>query len=72
MKMTRGIKWQQFKRELTDLINRHSLENNSNTPDFLLSDYLIGCLEVFNKVVVERERWYGRIEQPQNIAGRGE
>lgn len=41
-------------------MNRHSLENGSDTPDFLLADYLIHCLEAFDTAVAAREQWYGR------------
>ena len=41
-------------------INSVSAENNSNTPDFILADYLMSCLAAFDRAVQERERWYGR------------
>ena len=37
-----------FELELTRLINKHSLENQSNTPDFILAEYLVASLEAFN------------------------
>lgn len=40
-------------------INSVSAENSSNTPDFILAEYLVGCLEAFNAATLERERWYG-------------
>lgn len=49
-----------FERELESLINRYSKENGSNTPDFILAQYLLGCLTVWNTCVTEREKWYGR------------
>jgi hypothetical protein len=49
-----------FEKELKDLINSHSKENDSDTPDFILAQYLMGCLDVFNKTVCNREEWYGR------------
>jgi hypothetical protein len=49
-----------FQADLTALINKYSLENGSNTPDFLLADYLVDCLAVFNVTMARRERWYGR------------
>lgn len=49
-----------FLDELRTLINRHSKENGSNTPDFILAEYLNDCLRAFDKTVVLRERWYGR------------
>ena len=51
----------EFRRELESLINRHSQENNSNTPDFILAQYLESCLAAFDYAVSERERWYGRV-----------
>lgn len=49
-----------FLLELTGLINRHSLENDSDTPDYILASYLLGCLEVFERTTEAREAWYGR------------
>lgn len=49
-----------FEKELQALINRYCLENGSNTPDFMLAEYLSDCLAVFNKTVNLREQWYGR------------
>lgn len=48
-----------FRKELEQLINRHSVENNSNTPDFVLAGYLTDCLRAFNFAVNYRDRWYG-------------
>lgn len=49
-----------FQTELEALINKYSVENQSSTPDFILAEYLTGCLEVFNKTVIKRASWYGR------------
>lgn len=49
-----------LREDIKEAINRHSLENKSNTPDFLLADYLIDCLDAFDKAVRRRENWYGR------------
>lgn len=46
-----------FRTELASLINRHSLENGSNTPDFILADYLVRCLATFDECVLWRQRW---------------
>jgi hypothetical protein len=53
-----------FERELAQLLNRHSRENPSNTPDYILAQYLIGCLEAFERAVQQRETWYGRDARP--------
>lgn len=49
-----------FQSELTSLINRFSAENDSNTPDFILAQYMADALEAFNKATNLREKWYGR------------
>ena len=49
----------EFQRELEQLINKHSQENGSNTPDYILASYLKGCLDNFNLHTRERDRWWG-------------
>ena len=49
-----------FPAKLEELINCYSIENGSNTPDFILAEYLRGCLENFDMCVRRREEWYGR------------
>ena len=48
----------QFRKDLEVLINQNSMENKSNTPDFILADYLEGCLDAFDKAVYRRSEWY--------------
>jgi hypothetical protein len=48
----------EFERELEQLINKHSMENASNTPDFILADYLMKCLETYNNTIRRRSEWY--------------
>ena len=47
-----------FKDELTSLINKYSLENASNTPDFIIAQYLIECLQSYNLAIMLRNKWY--------------
>lgn len=58
-----------FAEELTVLLNKHSQENPSNTPDFILADFLAGCLQAWNKSVSIREQWYGRDATPGTLGG---
>jgi len=46
--------------EIRWAINRHSAEKGSNTPDFILAEYLTDCLVAFDKAVTQRASWYGR------------
>ena len=39
----------EFRQELESLINRHSMENASNTPDWILADYLAACLDALQQ-----------------------
>ena len=50
----------EFRKELEALLNRHSIENDSDTPDYILAGYLLACLRAWNQWVPERDRWYGR------------
>jgi hypothetical protein len=52
----------EFQKELESLINRYSLENGSDTPDFLLAQYLCCCLDNFNSLMRNRSKWYGKKE----------
>lgn len=53
-----------FEEALERLINKHSQENGSNTPDFILSKFMYECLEAFNHAVKQREQWYGVPHSP--------
>lgn len=44
-----------FERELQILINNHSKENDSNTPDYILANFLSNCLKAFNGAVILKE-----------------
>lgn len=46
--------------EIRSVLNRHSAENGSDTPDYILAQYLTGVLDLFDAAVLRREKWYGR------------
>ena len=46
--------------DIKDAINRHSAENASGTPDWVLAQFLMECLDAFNVAVERREGSYGR------------
>lgn len=48
-----------FVKELESLINTYSMENGSDTPDFVLAEYLFGCLLAFHTAANVRDTWYG-------------
>lgn len=56
-----------FKQDLVDLINTYSMENESNTPDFILANYMIDCLNIFESATNRREKWYGRYDENDTV-----
>lgn len=57
-----NMKWRKtmeaLEKEITALINKHSREGDSNTPDFILAEYLMACLSTFEFASNRREVWY--------------
>lgn len=59
-----------FRRDLKTLLNRYSMENGSNTPDFILAEYLIDSLAAFDKASAHRSHWYRPADGvPQDYPG---
>lgn len=50
----------EFREKLALLLNSHSCENGSDTPDFILAEYMTQCLAAFDAASMARDRWYGR------------
>lgn len=48
----------EFEIELCKLINSHSMENASDTPDHILRNFLFQCLQAWNKNTKDRTKWY--------------
>ena len=55
-----------LEKRLTALLNSESRENDSNTPDFLLAEFMMSCLEAFEVANNRREVWYGVELEPGN------
>lgn len=54
----------EFKKELETLINRHSIENEINMPDYMLAEMLCDYIESTGKHVLKRDRWLGYEKKP--------
>lgn len=48
-----------FEKELEHLINKHSMENDSDTPDFILAQYMFTCLSAYQNAIKARDKWFG-------------
>jgi len=46
--------------ELRDLLNKHSRESFSDTPDIILAKYLMSCLAAFETATKRRTAWFNR------------
>ncbi len=53
-----------LKRELAGLLNSHSAENASDTPDYLLAEFLLRCLNAYEQATQGRDAWYGMNPRP--------
>lgn len=49
--------------EIEAAINRHNAERGSDTPDLILAQFLIRCLEAFNSATNERDEEYSLARQ---------
>lgn len=49
-----------FESELENLLNRHSIDGDSSTPDFILARFLCDTLKTWTKAANSRENWHGR------------
>ena len=47
-----------FEKELAAVINKYSKENESDTPDFILAEYLKNCLRAFSVATQKRNKWF--------------
>ncbi len=55
-----------LEKELMELLNRHSVENASNTPDFILVHFLMTCLVAWNQNTRQRDLWFAaRLDDSQ-------
>lgn len=53
-------RYRSFEEELKTLINKASLENDSNTPDFILASFLTNVLIEWNHAINARSHFTNR------------
>lgn len=46
-------------KDIAAVLNKHSVENDSNTPDYILAAYLMDCLQGYADAVRCRDEGYG-------------
>lgn len=54
-----GVRPSEFRSELTKLLNRTGKENGSNTPDFILAQFIENIIIAFDFTLQQRDKWHG-------------
>jgi len=57
------VKTNSLEKDLSTILNCHSEENKSNTPDFILANFILESLKNFHDMIRVRDRWKG-IDKP--------
>ena len=47
-----------FKKDLQELINKHSVENSVDMPDYILVNHLCGYIELMSHTLAQRDKWF--------------
>ena len=56
-----------LKERIREAINCASAENGSDTPDFILAEYLTDCLAAFDKATTRRTRYFAPTEDGKPV-----
>jgi hypothetical protein len=59
---------ERFRKQIAAVINMEGRENNSNTPDFLLAEFMESCLVAAEHLIGAREDWYGYHSKPGHLS----
>lgn len=49
--------------ELTALLGRYNADGQTQTPDYILATFMIGCLTAFEDAVMGRDSWWHQYNQ---------
>jgi hypothetical protein len=60
-----------FQTDLARLLDNYSLGADSDSPNYVLAQYLTGCLDVFNMTMYEYKNWHSSdvLETPKETVG---
>lgn len=47
-----------LEKELAALLNKYNRESKSYTPDFILAQYVLDCLDAYEKAAHKRDVWW--------------
>ncbi len=58
-----------LREDIERALNGASAESGSNTPDFILAEYLRNCLKAFDQASQKRTAWYKSNEETPTLVG---
>ena len=61
----------ELREKLSVLLNQHCRENCSNTPDFILAQYMLDTMDACDKAIKLRDQWYGIEAGPGGVGVSG-
>ena len=50
--------YQEIVRDIARVVNKYSLEQESQTPDYILAEYMLKSLSDLNRLMRDRDYWY--------------
>jgi hypothetical protein len=48
-----------LEQEIETLLNKNCIDDDTDTPDFILAEYLMGCLKTYKETIAARDKWFG-------------
>jgi len=57
----------EFKKELEQLINKHSIDNYASTPDFILASHIVESINNLATTKMATRAWYGLGTNDQTV-----
>lgn len=58
-----------FEKELASLLNKHNMDTETNTPDFILARHIIRDLDTYRETTTEVKRWQSDDFRQQGAVG---
>ena len=54
-----GEKDKEILADLTMFVNQHCMENDCDTPDFIIAEMMYGVYKQYCEAIKKRDRWFG-------------
>lgn len=58
------VRMNRIQHELSSAVNHSSMENGSNTPDWIIGEFLTTMIGALDRAILQRDKWYGRMNAP--------